>query len=97
MKPFLRQQLERFPVRLQELDFFLSQPDVVSDMERFRALTREHAEVVVVAGLFQRFLKREADLAQAGQMLEDPDMADMAREEIVAAGESQVASDGTVF
>ena len=43
MKPFLRQQLERFPVRLQELDFFLSQPEVVNDMERFRELTREHA------------------------------------------------------
>ena len=27
MKPFLRQQLDRYPVRLQELDFFLQQPD----------------------------------------------------------------------
>ena len=52
MKPFLRQQLERFPVRLQELDFFLQQPEVVQDMDRFRALTREHAEVSEVAALF---------------------------------------------
>src|SRR5512133_172505 len=29
VKQFLRQQLERYPVRLNELDFFLSQPDVV--------------------------------------------------------------------
>ncbi len=85
MKPFLRQQLERYPVRLQELDFFLSQPDVVSDMERFRALTREHAEVSEVAGLYAKFLQSEADLAQAGAWLEDADMAEMAREEIVAA------------
>jgi peptide chain release factor 1 len=84
MKPFLRQQLERFPVRLQELDFFLSQPDVVNDMERYRALTREHAEVSTVATLFQRFLQREADLAQAREMLEDPEMADMARDEVTA-------------
>src|SRR4051812_45816719 len=82
MKPFLRQQLERFPVRLQELDFFLSQPDVVSNMERFRELTREHAEVTVVNGVYQRFLQRERDLAQAREMLDDPDMAEMAREEI---------------
>ena len=79
MKPFLRQQLERFPVRLQELDFFLSQPEVVNDMERYREITREHAEVSVVAGAYQRFLQRERDLAQAREMMEDPDMAEMAR------------------
>jgi peptide chain release factor 1 len=82
MKQFLRQQLERYPVRLNELDFFLSQPDVVSNMERFRALTREHAEVSEVAALYERFRQREAGLAQAQEMLADPEMAEMAREEI---------------
>jgi peptide chain release factor 1 len=82
MKSFLRQQLERYPVRLQELDFFLQQPDVVKDMERFRALTREHAEVTVVAGLFERFRQRESALAQAREMLDDADMAEMAKEEV---------------
>ena len=82
MKPFLRQQLERFPIRLNELDFFLSQPEVVGDMERYRALTREHAEVSEVAGVFARFLARERDFAQAREMLDDPEMADMAKEEL---------------
>ncbi|MBI2769921.1 MAG: peptide chain release factor 1 [Burkholderiales bacterium] len=81
MKPFLRQQLERYPIRLQELDFFLQQPDVVNDMDRYRALTRELAEVSVVAGLFGRFLQAESGLAQAREMLDDPDMAEMAKEE----------------
>ena len=85
MKPFLRQQLERYPVRLQELDFFLSQPDVVSDMDRFRALTREHSEVSEVAARFESFLHREQDLAGAKGMLDDPDMAQMAQEEIAEA------------
>ncbi|MGZ5271082.1 MAG: peptide chain release factor 1 [Ramlibacter sp.] len=82
MKPFLRQQLERYPVRLQELDFFLQQPEVVQDMDRFRALTREHAEVSEVAGLFQQLRDRESQLAQAREMLSDADLAEMAREEI---------------
>jgi peptide chain release factor 1 len=82
MKPFLRQQLERYPVRLQELDFFLSQPEVVDDMARYRELTREHAEVSDLAGAYGRFLQRERDLAQAREMMDDPEMADMAREEI---------------
>ncbi len=87
MKKFLRNQLERYPIRLQELDFFLSQPDVVADMDRFRALTREHAEVSEVAALFGRFLKAEGALAQAHEMLADAalaDMAEMARDEVTA-------------
>src|SRR5688572_6769418 len=84
MKTFLRQQLERYPIRLKELDFFLQQPEVVQDMERFRALTREHAEVSEVAALFERFLQSEGALAQAKEMLEDPEMAEMARDEIAA-------------
>ena len=85
MKSFLRQQLERYPVRLQELDFFLSQPDVIGDMDRFRALTREHSEVSEVAARFEAFLHREKDLAGAQGMLDDPDMAQMAQEEIAEA------------
>ncbi len=84
MKPFLRQQLDRYPVRLQELDFFLSQQDVVADMDRFRALTREHAEVSEVENIYGRFRQREADLVQAREMLDDADMAEMAREEIAS-------------
>ena len=84
MKPFLRQQLERYPVRLQELDFFLQQPEVVQDMERFRALTREHAEVSDVAGKFGNFLQKERALEQAREMLGDPELADMARDEVAA-------------
>jgi peptide chain release factor 1 len=84
VKQFLRQQLERYPVRLNELDFFLQQPEVVQDMERFRALTREHAEVSEVAHLYLRYKQRESDLAQAREMQVDPEMADMATEEVAA-------------
>ena len=85
MKPFLKQQLERYPVRLQELDFFLQQSDVVADMTRFRALTREHAEVSEVAGHYAAYLQRQSDLSGALDMLDDPDMVDMAREEVALA------------
>jgi peptide chain release factor 1 len=84
MKQFLRQQLERYPIRLQELEFFLQQPDIAGDMERFRALTREHAEVSEVAALFTHYLHCEAGVAEARAMLDDPDMADVAAEEIRA-------------
>ena len=85
MKPFLRTQLARHTDRLAELDFLLAQPDVMADMGQFMALSREHTEVAAVAGRWARYLQREQDLAAAREMLADPDMADMAREEIAAA------------
>jgi peptide chain release factor 1 len=85
MKPFLRQQLDRYALRLQELDDALSRQDVVSDMDRFRTLSREHAEVSQIAGRYARFVQREQDLQDAQAMLSDADMAEMAQEEITAA------------
>ena len=89
MKPFLRQTLERQLHRLTELDALLSEPDVVNNLDRFRSLTREHAEVSVVATQYNRLTLREADLLSAEQMLReaqgDPEMAELAEEEIAAA------------
>jgi peptide chain release factor 1 len=89
MKPFLRQTLDRQLLRLHELDALLSASDVVSDLARFRALTREHAEASVLAEQYNQFIRREADLASAESMRleaeDDPDMAEMAEEEIAAA------------
>ena len=48
MKPFLRQTLERQLLRLHELDALLSAADVVSNLTRFRALTKEHADASVL-------------------------------------------------
>ncbi|WP_375575610.1 peptide chain release factor 1 [Paracidovorax oryzae] len=85
MKPFLRSQLERYAQRLEELDFLLSREDIMSDMAQYRTISREHAEVTQIAGRYARYRQREADLAGAREMLDDPDMADMAREEISTA------------
>jgi len=86
MKPFLRQQLERYVQRLEELNFLLSREDIMANMTQFLALSREHNEVSAVAGRFERFKQRAADLAGARDMLGDPDMASMAQEEIDSAG-----------
>ena len=50
MKPFLRSQLERYAQRHGELDFLLSREDIMADMDQFLNLSREQAEVSVVAG-----------------------------------------------
>ena len=85
MKTFLRQQLDRYAVRLQELDFLLSREDIMADMGQYRVLSREHAEVTQIAGRYARFQQREADLSNAQALLSDPAFAEMAAEEIADA------------
>ena len=91
MTPFLRLQLDRQLVRLSEIDAALADPQVVSDISRLRALNREHARVSGLTERWTRLQQRERDLAEARQMLDDPEMADMASDEIAAA-ESDIAS-----
>lgn len=85
METFMRQQLERYALRLQELDFLLSREDIMSDMAQYRSISREHADVTAIAGRYARYRQCEADLATAQELLADPDMAEMAQEEITSA------------
>jgi peptide chain release factor 1 len=93
MKPFVRDTLMRQRVRLHELDALLSASDVVDNMERFRTLSREHADASLIVDVFNRYLQREADLASAEGMLQDPDMTEMAEEEIHSAKAEMVQLD----
>ncbi|HMN92542.1 MAG TPA: peptide chain release factor 1 [Hydrogenophaga sp.] len=82
MKPFVRDTLLRQRARLHELDARLSASDVTDDIERFRDLSREHADLTGVVERFERFQQRESDLRAAQAMQDDPEMADLAREEM---------------
>jgi peptide chain release factor 1 len=85
MKDTLRQKFERLAMRQAELDATLADPQLMSDLKRWRALSREQAEVAEVVTDFRLYQQREQDLATARELLDDPDMADMAREEIAGA------------
>jgi peptide chain release factor 1 len=89
MKPYLRAQMERYALRLSELEFLLSREDIMKDMTQFLALSREHTEVAAVAGRWQRWQQRASDLSAAQEMLDtagdDADMTAMAHEECDSA------------
>ena len=92
MKPFLRQQLDRYAFRLEELNFLLSRDDIMGDMAQYRLISKEHAEVTQIAGRYARFKQVESDIEGARGLLAEPDMAemaDMAREEITS-GEAEL-------
>ncbi len=88
MNPTLSDRFERLALRLAELDTTLADPQVGSDMKRFRALSRERSEVADVVDRWRLRQQRAADLDAAQEMLaddSDAEMAAMAREEATTA------------
>ena len=85
MNPSLRQQFDRLAMRLAELDANLADPQVTSDIGRYRKLAQEQAEAAQIVDRYRRFCQREQDLAAARDMLEDPELAEMAEGEIEEA------------
>jgi peptide chain release factor 1 len=87
MKPSLIAKLDQLTERLEELTQLLSSASVTADMETYRRLTREHAEITPVVEFYQRFKQAGQDLQAAEEMLADPEMKAFAEEEIGEARE----------
>ncbi|RLK46923.1 peptide chain release factor 1 (bRF-1) [Stenotrophomonas rhizophila] len=85
MTPTLRRKLEALAERREELERLLSDPAVVGDNDRFRALSREFSQLEPVANALADEARAKADLAAAEAMREDPDLRELAEEEITAA------------
>jgi peptide chain release factor 1 len=84
MKDSISRKLTSLSERLVELDRLLAEPDVVSNMDSYRKITREHSDITPVVALFAEYQKSEADIAAAQGMGKDPEMREFAEEEIKA-------------
>jgi peptide chain release factor 1 len=82
MKPSLLDKLEQMQRRADELDALLAAPDCTADLQRFRNMTRELAELQAVVGLYVQYKAKTEDLSQAESLLSDPDMKELAQQEI---------------
>ena len=82
MKSSVRNRLEQLAHRLIEIDAMLAEPDIAGDMDRFRKLSRERAELEPVVEAFRAYTGVEADIEAATGMLGDPDMKEMAEDEL---------------
>ncbi|MCO7246231.1 MULTISPECIES: peptide chain release factor 1 [Halomonadaceae] len=84
MKETLRQRLDSFADRFEELSMLLSDPEVIQDQQRFRDYSREYAELDELVGAWQRYRRIENDIDAAQQLSQDsdPEIRELAEMEI---------------
>jgi peptide chain release factor 1 len=87
MKASLLNKLDTLQDRFEELTALLGDAEVIAEQNRFRAYSREYAEIEPVIAAFRAFRKVQDDLAGAQALLKDsdPDLREMAEEEVAAA------------
>ena len=84
MNHSLTNKLEAIVERVQEVSALLSEPDTISDSNRFRDLSLEYSQLSPVVATFEALRQAETDEASAQQMLNDPDpeLRELADEEL---------------
>ncbi len=85
MKPSLLSKLDQLTHRLEEVGTLMNQENATADMDQYRKLTREHAELEPVVALHAAWTQANADVNDAQDMLTDPEMKEFAQEELLAA------------
>jgi peptide chain release factor 1 len=85
MTPTLRRKLEALAERREELERLLSDPSVLADNDRFRNYSREFAQLEPLVTALAEETRAKRDLAAAEAMREDPELSELAEEEIAAA------------
>ncbi|MBC7780553.1 MAG: peptide chain release factor 1 [Proteobacteria bacterium] len=82
MNPSIAAKLAQLAERLDELNATLAREQVTDDLEQYRRLTRERAELDEVVGLYREHGAVERSLREAEAMLGDPDMRELAEAEM---------------
>lgn len=82
MKPSMITKLANLSERLEEINRLMSSENATSNMDNYRKITQEHAEITPIVEQYRAFEQVEADMNEAQKMLSDPDMKEFALDEI---------------
>ncbi|MCA9688863.1 MAG: PCRF domain-containing protein, partial [Myxococcales bacterium] len=84
MEASLRAKLESIAERHEELNAMLCDPEITGDKARLLKLSREHAEIDPLVAAFAEYRSAESSLAEALELLADPDMRELAEADVEA-------------
>ena len=96
MKASLSSKLDQMTTRRAELERLLSDPEATADLDRYRKLTREHAELGPLVESHALYQAALADERAAGDLQSDPEMKAFAEEELADARARLAALDATL-
>ncbi len=82
MKQSILLKLENLSERYEEIGSLLSDPEVISNQNKFRSLSQEYSQLEPVDKTYKQYQTCMDDIAAAEEMLSDPDMREMAEEEL---------------
>ena len=83
----MQEKLKELALRYEDLQAQLADPSVYGDAERLKTVNRELKDLTPVAEAYQAYRQAEADRAAAEELLSDPEMRELAQEELTAARE----------
>ena len=87
MKASLLEKLHQLADRLEEVTHLLASENATDNMDEYRKLNKEYAELTPLVETYQAFNQAQQDKIDAEEMLSDPDMKEFAAEEIGAAND----------
>ena len=79
------EKLKQLARRYDEIGELLEVPEIYADPKKLRALTREQKELSAVVETYRAYQKCEDDIVQALELVSDPELKDMAQEELNTA------------
>lgn len=84
MKESLRNKLQHLSERLEEINALLSDPGIISNQNKFRTLSQEHAQLSPIVSCFKDYedVRRSVSEAEAMMQEQDPELRNLAQEEL---------------
>lgn len=73
--------------RYEEVQLLLGSPDIVADQEQFVALSKEYSQLEETTQCFSKWQQAQEDIETAEEMLDDPELKEMAEEELESSKE----------
>ena len=74
--------LNNIKEKYEELKVKLSDPEVLNDFNQVKILSKEQSDLEEIVNTYNEYQKNEADIEEAKAMMDDPDLKDMASEEL---------------
>ena len=90
------ERLQNIENRYNELNEELMRPEVISDIKKTLSLTREQASLKDAYEIYQVYKKLLADIDAAKEMVNDPDMAEFAHEELEKYMNEKIELEGKI-